>query len=73
MTPEIETVERMEEHTPTTRVHYCGTTNVVPAIFTRCVLPLNQEPSATLIELHHREVRYLAAGEIAAGRAHFSP
>lgn len=62
----------MQPRDSTTHVHYCGTTNVQPAIFTLCVLPRKEEPSATLIELHHREVRELAAAAIAAGRAHFS-
>lgn len=73
MTPEIKTEQRMEPHTDTTHVHYCGTTNVEPKICTLAVLPLNQEPTAELIALHDREVRDCATAELAAGRAHLLP
>ena len=73
MTPEIKTEERMQAHSETTNVHYCGTTNVEPTICTLAVLPLNQEPTADFIEIHHREVRDFATAEIAAGRAHLVP
>jgi|GEM_PF-4497486 len=65
----IQTRATLEPH-PTAegyRCHRCATTNVDPTVETWVVLAKGEEPSATLRELHAREVRELAAARIAQG------